>query len=603
MKLERKPHKPTRKSPVKPTAKLTSPDRRKRNQLPVQVSGRRLLLVWLVLILASLGLGINLYRLQISEAVSLRERAKEQQMVYLRPFVPRRPIVDRKGDVLAVDQPIYTLYAHPRLFKQPQTEIAAQLAPLLSKTPEDLIKLFGQRETGIQVDYALSEETASRISDWQLDGLELIRNQQRLYPQQDLAADVVGYVNSERQGQAGVEYSQQKQLERSVQEIRLSRTGSGMLIPDQLPNGFLKIDDLRLQLTLDNRLQRTARFTLRRQMQKFKAKRGTVIVMDANDGALLALASEPSYDPNQYYKYNLELFKNWALTDLYEPGSTFKPINVAIALEAGVIKADSVFHDPGQTTVGGWPIQNFDYSTRGGRGPLSISEILQYSSNVGMVKIVQQMQPEIYYGWLERLGLGQSVETDLPFSIESQLKSQEQFTEYPIEPATTSFGQGLSLTPLQLVQLHGVLANGGKLVSPHVVRGLVDSRGQFQWQASSPPPRRVFSPKTTRAVVDMMEDVVSKGTGKPAAIPGYRVGGKTGTAQKANPNGGYYSNAKITSFVSIFPTNAPRYVVLAVMDEPQGDNAFGSTVAAPIVKSVIEALITIESIPPVQPTP
>ncbi len=408
---------------------------------------------------------------------------------------------------------------------------------------------------------------------------------------------MVGYVNIDRRGQAGVEYSQEKLLERSVQTVRLSRSGNGALLPDYAPEGFLHFDDLRLQLTIDSRLQRAARAALKQQMEKFDAKRGAVIVMDASDGSLLALVSQPTYNPNKYSTSDISLFKNWTVADLYEPGSTFKPLNVAIALENGVIKQDDVFNDPGSIRVADRTIKN---ALNNGYGRINIAEILQHSSNIGMVQIIQRLQPSVYYNWLERLGLGQKVDTDLPFEVGGRLKSQEQFISSPIEPATTSFGQGLSLTALQLVQLHGALANGGKLVTPHVVQGLIDSKGQMHYLPTRGTPRQIFSAATAHTVVEMMETVVLQGSGKVSQIPGYRIAGKAGTAQKASPSGGYISGARITSFVGILPVEAPRYVVLALVDEPKGENAYGSTVAAPIVKAVMETLIPIEQIPPSQ---
>ena len=550
---------------------------------------------------AGLGILVNLYRLQVTQAPVLEGRARRQQMVYLRPFVPRRSIVDRNGNVLATDRPAYTLYAHPKLFKMSKGEMAALLAPILGKSSTDLEKRFNQKQSGIRISYALTEEVADQVARLQANGLELIQQYSRLYPQQDLAADVVGYVDVDHRGQAGVEYSKEDVLERAVRTLRLSRAGNGALMPDHVPEGFLHFDDLRLQLTLDSRLQRAARFALKQKIEQFGADRGSVIVMDVRDGSLLAMATEPTYNPNQYSKFDVGRFKNWALSDLYEPGSTFKPLNVAIALEAGAIQPDSMFNDTGQIQFGQWQIANFDFESKGGHGLISVSKILEYSSNIGMVRIIQQMKSKVYYSWLERLGLGQKVAVDLPFETAGQLKSERRFTAGPVNAATASFGQGFSLTPIQLTQMHAALANGGKLVTPHVVQGLFDSKGQIHWQPRHPAPRSIFSPKTTQAVIEMMENVVRQGTGKNAQIPGYRIAGKTGTAQKASPTGGYYSNAKITSFVGIFPVESPRYVVLAVVDGPKGKEAFGSTVTAPIVKSVVEALISIERIPPSQP--
>lgn len=559
----------------------------------------RLFIVWSVLVAAGVGLGFNLYNLQIVRGPKLTEKARNQQMVNLRPYMPRRQVVDRNKEVLAIDRQVYTLYAHPKQFNKSRHEVAEKLAPILDKEANKLESQFERKNSGIVLDTALAEEAADRISALNFNGLELRQKYSRFYPAQDLASEVIGYVNLDRRGQAGVEYSQEKLLERSVQTVRLSRAGNGALMPDYAPEGFPNFDDMRLQLSIDTRLQRAARFALKNQMKRYSAKRGAVIVMDAYDGSLLAMVSHPTYNSNEYSKADISLFRNWAVADLYEPGSTFKPLNVAIALEAGIIKPDDTFNDSGIIQVADRTIRNSE-NKRYGR--ISPAQTLQFSSNIAMVQMIQRMRPSTYYGWLERMGLGQGLDTDLPFSVASQLKSQEEFISTPIEPATTSFGQGFSLTPLQLVQMTGALANGGRLVTPHVVKGLLDSKGQMHYTPTRPEPRQIFSPITTQKVLEMMETVVSaKGTGKEARIPGYRIAGKTGTAQKASANGGYISGARITSFISVLPVESPRYVVLALVDEPQGENAYGGTVAAPIAKSVMEALISTEQIPPSSP--
>ncbi|MEG4488769.1 penicillin-binding protein 2 [Microcoleus sp. D2_18a_B4] len=569
----------------------------------------RLWAVWAVLMLGGLGLAVNLFYLQVTRAPALRKQAEQQQTLKTKPFVPRRPIIDRAGNVLAIDRQVYTLYAHPKLFNHSKAEIAAKLAPMLAielspgtTSETELIRRFNLAESGITIAESLPQEVADRVAGMQIkenlvDGLELLRQQQRFYPQQELAADILGYVDGERKGQAGVEYSQQNLLERSMPSIQFSRSSNGNWVPDRLTAGFVQLDDLKLQLTIDSRLQRAARVALKEKMKQHNAKRGTVIVMDARNGELLSVVAEPSYDPNQYFNFDLSRYKNWAVTDVYEPGSTFKAINVAIALEAGAVKPNTVFNDEGRIYMNPWTIQNSDYQRAGARGPSTVTEILKHSSNVGMVHIMRTMKPSLYYQALEKLGLGQTAGTDLPFEVTSQLKKREQFINSPVEVATTAFGQGFSITPMQLVQLNGALANGGKLVTPHVVRGLFDRDGEAYWKLPRPVPKQVFSPETTKQVLEMMETVVDGGTGKAAQIPGYRIAGKTGTAQKANAGGGYSDKAIITSFVGIMPVEAPRYVVLAVIDEPK-EGSSGGTVAAPIVESVMEALISIEKIAP-----
>jgi cell division protein FtsI (penicillin-binding protein 3) len=546
-------------------------------------------MVWGMMLLAMVGLSFKLAQLQLVKGPSLKAMAEAQQKDYLVPRAARRPMIDRLGNVLAVDQVVYTLYAHPILFKRSKAAIATDLAPVLEQPEADLLAQFDRQESGLKLATDVPEEVAQRIRRLRLDGLELLAVQQRFYPQQALLSQTVGYINLDGKAQAGLEYSLRDQL-----QYPAARGDTASLFRQT----EIAKDSQKLQLTLDSRLQRVAQRDLEATVAQHRAKRGAVIVMDSHNGEILALAVTPTYDPNRYYEAELEAFKNWAISDQYEPGSTFKPINIAIALEEGKIGPEDYLYDEGSIRYDGWTIKNADYGSAGGRGSISITDILKYSSNVGMIHIMEKLDRRVFYTWLSRLGLGKPTGIELPAEATAQLKDQEQFLNSRIEAATTAFGQGFSLTPIKLVQLQAALANGGKLVTPHVVRGLVDQQGNLTWQPDHAPPQRLFSETTTQAVLKMMEAVVQDGSGKSAQIPGYRIGGKTGTAQKAA--GGQYGSGRITSFVGILPIENPRYVVLAVIDEPGTPNAYGSTVAAPLVKSVMESLVVLAAIPPAE---
>ncbi len=591
----------------------------------------RLTIIWGGLGLGALGLVARLVWLQVIDAPNLQQQARAQQRTIERPFVPRRPIVDRTGSQLAIDRPSYTLYAHPVQFRETErikrqgkrteivvkpvatTEMAQRLAPILGIGADRLLALLSQRPTGVKLGTGLREDTASRLRALKVDGLDLRQGKDdytRVYPQDKMAAEVLGYLDPDRIAQAGVERSKSELLKRKVTEYQLTQTAKGAILPDAVTPDFLHTDDLKLKLTIDLRLQRAARQALHQKRTEWHARRGTVIIMEAETGAIRALVVEPTYNPNDYHQdikiYTKEvgvnkamsLLQNWAVSDLYEPGSTFKPLAVAIALENGIITPNSKFYDGGLITVNQHPIRNADLKAN---GTIDVAQILQYSSNVGMVKMMQRLQPDTFYNWLQRLGLGQTSGIDLPLEAQGAIVSRKEFVRDPIYPANTAFGQGISLTPMQLTAAIATLANGGKSVTPYVVEGLFDSTGARTDSPTRPEPKQIFSPATAKSVMAMMETVVTKGSGVKAQIEGYRIAGKTGTSQKSNEGKGGYSDKKVTSFVGIIPVDADRhFVVFAAVDEPykQGDRAFGSNVAAPIVKSVMEALISIEGIPP-----
>ncbi|MFM1812551.1 MAG: hypothetical protein RLZZ336_1489 [Cyanobacteriota bacterium] len=585
---------------VAPTQRSPRP-RRVVSLQPVPVG--RLMAVYAILAAGLLGLGLRLAWLQIVERGTLQARARAIQTQSIAPIGKRRTIVDRNGRLVALDEQRFTLWAHPRYFNFPgdapqqlrkPDEVAARLASVMARPKEQLLAVMAGRNSGIRLATDLDPETAQRVRQLGISGLDLEAYPHRIYPQGTLFANVVGFLNLERVPQAGLEQSRDRDLKRHEDTLRMRRGADGTPLPEGLTAGSLYGDDLRLQLTLDARLQQVAQQALARQIKKWNAKRGAALVMDVRNGEMLALASSPTYDPNRFWAFKPGLFREWSVQDLYEPGSTFKPINLALALQEKAIRPTDKVADTGSLTIGGWPIFNHD---RKANGVIDFATVLQVSSNVAMVQAMSQVKRDRFWQWLHTLGIDGRPDTDLPGAVAGQLKDRQAFISQPIEPAVAAFGQGFSLTPLKLVQLHAMLANGGRLVSPHITRGLRSGEAL----ASTAPANglQLLDPAVTKTVMGWMESVVERGT-LPVKTPGYRIGGKTGTAQKAE-NGVYIPGALITSFVGHLPMNDPRYVVLVVVDEPKGGQVFGSTVAAPVAKEIIDALLVLEKIAPSKP--
>ncbi len=566
------------------------------------VPANRMRWVFAILCFGLIGLVGRMVWLQVLQAPDLEARARSLQTQRTQPIGTRRSIVDRNGRLVALDEKRFRLWAHPRYFNFPgddpelirkPSDVASKLSGLLSIPIAELIQRLGDRDSGVKIAEGLDIESANEIRSLGISGLDLEAYPQRLYPQGSLFANVVGFLNMDRVPQAGLEQSRHEDLQRHEQVRSLRRGADGTPLPDDLDPGMFYGDDLRLQLTLDARLQELAEKSLATAVKKWKAKKGVAIVMDVSNGELLVLTSTPSYDPNKYWDFSPSRFREWSVQDLYEPGSTFKPINLALALQEGVIQPKGMVNDTGSLKIGGWPISNHDRKVN---GVIDYATVLQVSSNIGMVKAMRNLKPSLFWDWLRRLGVDSRPDTDLPGAVAGQLKTKEQFVSQPIEPATAAFGQGFSLTPLKLAQLHALIANGGRLVSPHITRGLRAGESLAPPSAARSG-QQLLRPEVARVVREWMESVVEKGSGKGAKTPGYRIGGKTGTAQKAM-NGIYIPGAKICSFVAHLPVENPRYVVLVVVDEPQGANAYGSTVAVPVAKQIIDGLLVIEKIPP-----
>jgi len=383
------------------------------------VPPKRLWIVFLILCTGLAGLVGRMAWLQLVQAPVLEEQARQLQTQRTRPLGQRRPIVDRTGRLVAIDEKRFRLWAHPRYFNlpgdppnlvRPPSDVVELLAPHLAIPASELLIALRTRSSGIKLGEELDPETAKRIQALGISGLDLEAYPQRIYPQASLFANVVGFLNAERVPQAGLEQSRDSDLVRHEQTRSLRRGADGTPLPDNLAPGVFYGDDLRLQLTLDSRLQELAVKALAAQVAQWKAKKGAAIVMDVTNGELLVLASTPTYNPNQYWSFPTGRFREWSVQDLYEPGSTFKPINLALALQEKAIQPDDRVHDIGQLMVGGWPINNHDKKAN---GLIDFAKVLQVSSNVGMVQAMRQLDDQLYWTWMHRLGIDRRPDTDL----------------------------------------------------------------------------------------------------------------------------------------------------------------------------------------------
>jgi len=537
----------------------------------------------------------RLVKLQVFNASDLQRKARLIQSSKTNALEKRRAIVDRNNRLIAYDKPLYKLRANPKYFnfsgdsinrERSIEEVTEKLSPNLDINGEILLSKFNNKIGGIKLLDEISEEKAEKIKNLQISGLDLFKYSQRYYPQGAIYSNLVGFVNDENIASAGLELHLDNQIKVFNKSNIIKIGGDGTPLPDNSAPGDFISDYKKLGLTIDSKLQKASFNALSKQVSKWKAKKGFAIVMDVNNGRILSLVTVPSYDPNKFWQYDSRLFRGWYSQDLFEPGSTFKPINLALALEEKVIQKDGLVEDIGKINVGGWTLSNWD---KQGNGYIDYPKVLQVSSNVGMVKIMQNLDPSIYWDWLENLGINKNLETDLFESTAGQLKRKDLFVNQSIEPAVTSFGKGFSISPLKLLQLHAALANGGYEVTPHVT-------STFKERVNKNSKKQFFSNEVSKTVLEWMESVVDKGSGSGVKIEGYRIAGKTGTSQKAL--NGSYTSKKVCSFVASLPVNDPKYVVLVLVDEPSKSYAYGSTVAVPVAKEIIESLIVIEKIPP-----
>ena len=521
--------------------------------------------------------------LQVVLAEDLQARAEQQQQRVVKLTAQRGTIYDRNGEELALSLELKSLYADPGQIENP-TAVAAALAPLVEMSEKDLRHKLSEKKNFVWLARLLTPEQAKKIAALKRAGLNFVREHKRYYPRGQIGAQVVGFTGLDPRGLEGLElfYDSDLQGEPGLLISARDARGRGMATAEQSVRGGEA--GASLYLTLDRTLQYIAEKYLAQQVKSSQAVGGTVVMLEPKSGRLLAMASVPNYNPNAIERYRPTDWRNRAVTDAFEPGSTFKAFVVAAALEEGLVNEKTrIDCEQGRFDVGGKVIR--DHGKK--HGLLSVSDIVKFSSNIGAAKLGKKLEREKLDQYIRAFGFGAQTNIDLPGESGGILRPANRWFE--IDLANISFGQGIGVTSLQLVTAMAAIANNGQLMKPYVVEKIIDGHGSAFFQAQPQVIRQVVSEKTARRVRRMLTQVTEAGgTGTGAAIEGYQVAGKTGTAQKADlVTGGYSIDKRTASFIGMVPAEDPAIVVLVTIDEPQ-DVTYGGLVAAPAFSKIAE---------------
>jgi len=517
---------------------------------------------------------------------SLANAATSQQVSSAKLPAERGSIVDRKGNPLAVSEPASDISATPYLVKDPITA-AERLAPVLGQTPEALVQKLARKDTGfVYLARNLPAAQAARVQKLNLTGIALEPGHLRFYPREFLAAQLLGSVGTDGRGLSGIEYERNRILTGLDGERRLVKDALGQSINVRDTKPTHPGD--RIELTIDAAIQDEVERVLTKVGQTYRPKGATAIVMDPRDSEVLAMANWPRIDANDPGAAPAYAAQNRAVGATYEPGSTFKAVTVAGALEENVVKPDSKFVLPPQIQVADRTIGE---SHPRGTEQLSTAQILAQSSNVGAITIGLKEGKQRFDKWVRRFGFGQPTGVDLP--------GEERGIVLPVDKYSGSsmgnlpIGQGIAVTPMQMAQAYTAIANGGILRTPQVVRRIAGKR------VPAPKGRRIVSTKTAFQLRTMLEGAFAPGgTASEVSIPGYKLAGKTGTANKIDPTTGEYSqSAYVASFIGFAPALHPRLLIAVMVDEPHGA-IYGGTVAAPAFGQIASFALPYLRIPP-----
>ena len=522
------------------------------------------------------------YQLQVLQKEKLASLARAGY-VGIAKIPPKRGVIyDREGHEMAVSVEMGSIYVHPHLVEK-KVETIRQLSKILNVKEGTLLSAFISEKPFVWLERKTSPEKVREVKALGLEGVGVTSESRRYYPSKEVGAHLIGFAGEDNNGLEGLEKSYDRLLrgpEYTVMQLRDAH-GRPFYLSQPMPEDQEMHD---LVVTIDKDIQYKAQEALRAAVEETRAKGGHCIVVNPETGEILAMAVAPAFNPNVFWKHKSDDWRNRAIADVYEPGSTIKAFLLAAALDTGAVSPQSLlFCENGQYQVGNSIVHDHD---RKGHGTLSVSDIITFSSNIGAVKIGEKLGYKRYSDYLKRFGFGEKTGVDLYGEREGYIRSAKNVRD--IEKATSYFGQGLTVSSVQLVMAMVAIANGGKLMRPYVVKAVKDGQGRVVKETHPEVVRRVISPETAKEVARILESVVNQkgGTGTLAAISGYTAAGKTGTSQKVDPRTRRYSSRNyVTLFLGFVPVYAPKLVMLVMVDEPESKK-YGGLAAAPVFKEV-----------------
>lgn len=559
---------------------------------------RRIIIVLFAFFAVYVGLIGRLTFIQIVNSSEYQQKAMEQWTRDI-PVPSKRGIIyDRNAKKLAISATAYEIYVRPAEVKDPEL-VAQVLADVLQMDKAQLLQKISVKKDTVIIKKKVDADKVKALREKELGGLIFIDDCKRFYPQSNFASYILGFTNTDNQGQDGVELTYEKYLNGFPGRNIKMTDAHGQELPGSETKYYEPEDGLNLVLTVDEVIQHFAEKAVENAVVENKAKRVTAIVMEPKTGDILAMAVKPDFDNNDPRKIPEELLDKWssmsykeqydalfkiwrnpAVSDAYEPGSTFKIITSVAGLEENVVKPDDRFHCTGHVVVSGKRIKC--WRSYNPHGPESFAEGVKNSCNPVFIEVGQRLGKEKLYKYIKAFGFGAPTNVKLPGEASGIVRGVNEMG--PVELANISFGQGISVTPMQLITAVSAVANGGYLMEPRVAKKVIDNDGKTVHEFPTRMVRQVISKETSTTMREILEFAVAPTAG--SYIPGYKVAGKTGTAQKAE--GGFYVSGKfVSSFIGFAPANDPKIVVLIVIDEPGGAQHFGGVIAAPVAKSIM----------------